>query len=167
MEATVRSHGKPLLLHDSLNRGEVPAVHERLGGCLGELDDILWVRHHRHMTTRDFNGRRSHALGEETLGIGRDGLIVGRHHVPGRQRLPGGTPITSPRVDADSACWTANMTFAFAGATSAAKYVTKSSSGIQAKPCSSMSRCASAGVGGPCANSCPIVSPSSSPKAAM
>src|SRR5580704_2687984 len=45
-----------------------------------------------------------------------------------------GTPITSSRVDADSPCWTANITFALAGATSAAKYDTKSPSGIQAKP---------------------------------
>src|SRR5712691_9560675 len=78
-----------------------------------------------------------------------------------------GTPITSWKADADKACCTAYMTLAFNGSTSAAKWLTKSSSGNQPKPCLSMMRCASAGVTGPCDSSAPSDSPWSSPKAAM
>ena len=78
-----------------------------------------------------------------------------------------GTPITSWRADAARGCCTAYMTRALTGSTSAAKWFTKSSSGSQAKPFLSMSRCARAEVGGPCASSPPIDSPSSSPKAAI
>src|ERR1700733_10146344 len=59
-----------------------------------------------------------------------------------------GTPITSSSVDAARGCCTAYMTRACTVSTSAAKWLTKSSSGSQAKPCLSMSRCARAGVGG-------------------
>src|SRR5205807_4702205 len=52
-----------------------------------------------------------------------------------------GIPIMSWKADADSACCTAYMTLAFTGSTSAAKWLTKSSSGNQAKPCLSMMRC--------------------------
>src|SRR5712692_11804820 len=78
-----------------------------------------------------------------------------------------GTPITSWKADAASACCTAYMTLAFTGSTSAAKWLTKSSSGNQPKPCLSMMRCARAGVTGPCDSSAPSDSPWSSPKAAM
>src|SRR5476649_1861955 len=40
-----------------------------------------------------------------------------------------GVPITSPRVDAESGCCTANMTFACTSSTSDAKWLTKSSLG--------------------------------------
>ena len=45
-----------------------------------------------------------------------------------------GTPITSSNVLIARHCWTAYMTRALAGSTSAAKCATKSSSGIQANP---------------------------------
>jgi len=78
-----------------------------------------------------------------------------------------GTPITSWKPEAATGCCTAYMTRALTGSMSAAKCLTKSSSGSQAKPAASISRCARAGVGGPCAASAPIDSPWSSPKAAM
>ena len=60
-----------------------------------------------------------------------------------------GHPSRRSRADAARGCCTAYMTRALTGSTSAAKWWTKSSSGSQAKPCLSMSRWASAGVGGP------------------
>jgi hypothetical protein len=45
-----------------------------------------------------------------------------------------GTPITSPRALQCNGCWTANMTLALTGSRSAAKWLTKSSSGSRAKP---------------------------------
>ena len=48
-------------------------------GRLDQLDDVLWVGHHRHMTGRDFDGRRSHTLCELALGIWRDRFVVRRH----------------------------------------------------------------------------------------
>ena len=57
--------------------------------------------------------------------------------------------MTSLKVLIERPCWTAYITRALAVPTSAAKWPTKSSSGIQAKPCSSTMRCASDGVGGP------------------
>ena len=78
-----------------------------------------------------------------------------------------GVPITSSNAEACRGCCTACITLALLGSTSAAKWFTKSSSGSQAKPCSSMSRCAVAGVGGPCSCKAPIDSPSSSAKPAM
>src|SRR5690242_5658037 len=45
-----------------------------------------------------------------------------------------GTPITSPSALQCNGCWTANMTSALVGSTSAAKCFTKSSSGSQANP---------------------------------
>src|SRR2546428_5989335 len=71
-----------------------------------------------------------------------------------------GTPISSWRAVADNGCWTAYITLALTGSTSAAKWFTKSSSGSQANPCLSMMRCASAGVGGPCPSKAPMDSPS-------
>src|SRR5437660_12558605 len=53
-----------------------------------------------------------------------------------------GTPITSLRVPAANACWTAYITLALTGSTSAAKWLTKSSFGSHAKPRLSMTRCA-------------------------
>src|SRR6266516_3936016 len=77
-----------------------------------------------------------------------------------------GTPITSPNADAASGCCTAYITLALTGSTSAAKWLTKSSSDSHPKPCLSVNRCASAGVTGPCDNSPPSDSPWSSPNAA-
>src|SRR6476659_9142967 len=70
-----------------------------------------------------------------------------------------GTPITSPKADAASGCCTAYITFALTGSTSAAKWLTKSSSDSQAKPRLSVNRCASAGVTGPWDSSAPSDSP--------
>jgi len=78
-----------------------------------------------------------------------------------------GVPITSSNVDVCSGCCTAYMIFASTGSTSGAKCARKSSSGSQAKPSESTSTFATAGVGGPCASSAPIDSPSSRPNAAM
>src|SRR5260370_16389965 len=49
-----------------------------------------------------------------------------------------GTPITSWKADAASACCTAYMTLALTGSTSAAKWFTKASSGNHVKPCLSV-----------------------------
>jgi hypothetical protein len=108
----------------------------------------------------------AHAAGELPLGIGRDRLVTVGDKEPGRQRLPGRDTITSSRALQCNGCWTANMTLVLTGSTSAAKWLTKSSSGIQAKLCWSMSRCARAGVGGPWPSRA-IYSPSSSPNPAM
>src|SRR5689334_12146347 len=70
-----------------------------------------------------------------------------------------GTPITSPKAEVARACCTAYITFALIGSTSAAKWLTKSSSDSQAKPRLSVNRCASAGVGGPWDSSAPSDSP--------
>src|SRR5258707_12781341 len=56
-----------------------------------------------------------------------------------------GTPITSPKMDVASGCCTAYITLAFTGSTSAAKWLTKSSSDSQPKPRVSVNRGASAG----------------------
>ncbi len=74
--------------------------------------------------------------------------LVATRYQDGRD-FQAGTPITSSNVDSEIGCWTAYITFACAGSTSAAKWPTKSSSGSHAKPCSSTIRFASAGVGGP------------------
>ena len=100
-------------------------------------------------------GSCAHASSELALGGGRDGLIVGGDQVPGRQRFPGRDTHQSVRADPASACCTANMTLALAGSMSAAKWLTKSSSDSQPKPCLSVNRCASAGVAGPWDNSAP------------
>src|SRR6266571_5774469 len=78
-----------------------------------------------------------------------------------------GTPITSVKVEPASGCCTACITLARAGSTSAAKCLTKSSSGSQPKPWESVNRCASAGGVGPWDSSAPSDSPASIPKAAM
>src|SRR5207237_9963818 len=78
-----------------------------------------------------------------------------------------GTPIASVNVEPASGCWTAYITLARTGSTSAAKWLTKSSSDSQPKPCLSVNRWASAGVTGPWDSSAPSDSPSSSPNAAM
>jgi hypothetical protein len=56
---------------------------------------------------------------------------------------------------------------ALTGSTSAQQRLTKSSSGSQAKPSSSTSRCARVGPSGPWSSRAPIDSPASSPNAAM
>src|SRR6201993_3968627 len=60
-----------------------------------------------------------------------------------------GAPITSVQAGAASGCCTADITLALTGSTSATKWLTKSSSDSQAKPCLSVTKCASAGVTGP------------------
>ena len=74
-------------------------------------------------------------------------LVATRNH-EGRARQAG-TPMTSSKVESEMGCWTACMTFACAGSTSAAKCPTKSASGSQAKPSASTSRLPRAGDGGP------------------
>jgi hypothetical protein len=69
--------------------------------------------------------------GELPLGIGRDRLVtVGDQDGSDFQA---GTPITASRALRCNGCWTANMTLALTGSTSAAKWSTKSSPGSQAK----------------------------------
>src|SRR5205809_405869 len=60
-----------------------------------------------------------------------------------------GVLMTSVKADEASACWTAYNTRARVGSTSAAKWLTKSSSDSQPKPRESVKRWASAGVTGP------------------
>ena len=78
-----------------------------------------------------------------------------------------GVPMTSPKTLIATGCCAACMTRALVGSTSAAKWRTKSSSGSRPKPRSSTTRFASAGGDGKSAPTPLIVSPSSSPKAAM
>src|ERR1700683_1678368 len=78
-----------------------------------------------------------------------------------------GTPITSPKAEVARGCWTAYITFALTVSTSAAEWLTKSSSRSQPKPCWSVNICASAGVTGPWDSSAPSDSPWSRPNAAM
>src|SRR4029077_7239023 len=70
-----------------------------------------------------------------------------------------GTRITSSNVLMDSPCCTADMTLARLFSTPEAKWATKSSSGIQAKACSSTIRWASEGVGGPAPSHVPSDAP--------
>ena len=93
-------------------------------------------------------------------------LHAGRDPAHGRARRPDhGRAVRRRRC---RGCCTAHMTFACTGSTSAAKWLTKSSSGSQAKPCvvddqvrqRRRRRC-------PAPSSAPIDSPSSSPNAAM
>ena len=46
------------------------------GRRLDELQHVIGVGDHRHVVRRDFDGGGTHALGEQTLGIGRDRLIA-------------------------------------------------------------------------------------------
>jgi HxlR-like helix-turn-helix len=67
----------------------VPSVRltgglDGFGGGLDELRHLVGVRDHRYVTGLDFDGGCAHALGELALGVGRDGLIVLGHQVPGR-----------------------------------------------------------------------------------
>jgi len=61
---------------------------DSFGGGLDELSHVIWVRDHRHVAGRDFDGVGAHALGELPLGIGRDRLIVLGDQEPGRVRFP-------------------------------------------------------------------------------
>src|SRR5205814_2738019 len=56
---------------------------------LDELHHVLRVGDHRHVARRDFDGGGPHAPGEQTLGIGRERLVVRGDQEPGRQRFPG------------------------------------------------------------------------------
>src|SRR5690349_21512335 len=78
-----------------------------------------------------------------------------------------GTPITSVKAEPARGCWTAYITLARTGSTSAAKWWTKSSSDSQPKPCLSVNRCTSAGGMGPWDSNAPNDSPSPRPNAAM
>src|SRR3984885_322915 len=81
--------------------------------------------------------------------------------------LQAGVPMTSVNADEARACCTAYITRARVDGTSAAKWLTKSSSESQPKPSASVNRCASAGVTGPCERRAPSDSTSSGPTAAM
>jgi hypothetical protein len=93
---------------------------------------------------RDLHGGGAHASGELRSASG--GIVWSPSATRNQDgsALQAGTPITSPRALQCNGCWTANMTLALTGSTSAAKWLTKSSSGSQAKRCWSMSRCARA-----------------------
>src|SRR3954465_2738338 len=43
---------------------------------LDELHHVIGAGDHRHVVRRDFDGGGIHALGEQTLGVGRDRLIA-------------------------------------------------------------------------------------------
>src|SRR2546423_4835676 len=60
-----------------------------LRGRLDELHHVIGVGDHRHVVRRDFDGGGTHAPGEQTLGIGWDGLIAIGDQIPGRERFPG------------------------------------------------------------------------------
>src|SRR6185369_5762795 len=61
----------------------------RFGCLLNQLGNFVRVRNHRHVTRLDFDSGSTHTLSEQTLGIGRNSLVVGRDHVPRWQRFPG------------------------------------------------------------------------------
>jgi hypothetical protein len=67
-------------------------------GGADELGDLGWVGDHRDVCGRYLHGGGSHPAGEQPLGVGRDGLVLGGDQVPRRQRLPAGTPITSGKT---------------------------------------------------------------------
>src|SRR5260370_32644566 len=54
-----------------------------------ELHHVLRVGDHRHVARRDFDGGGTHTPGEQTLGIGRERLVIRGDQVPGWQRFPG------------------------------------------------------------------------------
>src|ERR1700677_2436389 len=60
-----------------------------LNSSPGELCNVLRVRDHREVARRHFDDGCTHARGEQPLGIGWKGLIVGGDQVPRGQRLPG------------------------------------------------------------------------------
>src|ERR1700677_944382 len=60
-----------------------------LNSSPGELCNVLRVRDHREVARRHFDDGCTHARGEQPLGIGWKGLIVGGNQVPRGQRLPG------------------------------------------------------------------------------
>ena len=49
---------------------------------------LLRMRHQREVAGVELDRGRVHALGEEALEVGIDGLVVLRHRVPGRLRVP-------------------------------------------------------------------------------
>src|ERR1700722_14078838 len=55
-----------------------------------ELCNVLRGRDHREVAGGDFDDGCTHARGEQPLGIGWKGLIVGGDQVPRGPRLPGG-----------------------------------------------------------------------------
>src|SRR6516164_48501 len=52
-----------------------------------ELPDFAQVGDHGDVAGRDLDGGRAHPAGERPLGARRDGLVLGRGRVPGRQRF--------------------------------------------------------------------------------
>ena len=133
-----------------LYRNELISGLHVLGGGLDEPCHLVRVGDHRHVARLDLDRGRAHAAGELALGVRRDRLVASPPCTRSATISRPGRPSRPGRQTAASGCCTAYMTRALTGSTSAAKCLTKSSSGSQAKPCSSMSRCARAGVGGPC-----------------
>jgi hypothetical protein len=61
-----------------------------LTGLEDEVGDHVRVGDHRDVRRRDLNGGRVGSLRHESLRCGRDGVIVARHEIPRRNRLPRG-----------------------------------------------------------------------------
>ena len=57
-------------------------------GKQNQVRDFLRVRHQRYVTRIQFDGRRVHALGQESLELRIDRAIFGRHLIPGRFHSP-------------------------------------------------------------------------------
>src|ERR1700677_2933599 len=120
------------------------------------------------------------SLGWETIATWLDGIstVVAPMRVANRRSASGGsasssaatryqegsvfqagTPITSSNIDMAIGCCPAYIGFASTGAASPAKGLKKSSPDRPQEAWESVNRCASAGVGGPCAKSAPSDSP--------
>ena len=100
--------------------------------------DVVGVGDHRHVTARDLD-RWWPPCAWRTSARHRGDRLRRRRRPCTRtgSDFHAGVPITSPKVDIDNGCCTACITLAWVGSTSGAKWLTKSSSGSQAKLCSS------------------------------
>src|SRR5215468_2389569 len=61
-------------------------------GLADRVEHEAWLGKHRHVAAVALKGGCAHALGEEALQIGLNGLIFFGHDVPARLRLPGSSP---------------------------------------------------------------------------
>jgi hypothetical protein len=105
-----------------------------VGGGPDEREDRIGVGDHGHVVGRDLHGGGALRGAKIRWAAGAITWSPSATRNQDGSALQAGTPITSPRALQCNGCWTANMTLALTGSTSAAKWLTKSSSGRQAKP---------------------------------
>src|SRR6516165_10728870 len=68
------------------------AVWLSVCGLADHVEHEVWLGKHRHVAAVALKGGCAHALGEEALQIGMNGLILFGNDVPARLRLPGSSP---------------------------------------------------------------------------